>query len=239
MNLLSKIVLFSALSLSSVYALSVNTIKQDLQLDSDNLNQLEINVGAGSLVVKGDSNSSEIFVEATINGTKIDDEDYELYLRRHGDKAFLFAHFNQAKFGNNHIDLTVSVPHSLRLRVQDNSGDIVIEGMRSRMRIEDTSGDLEITDVVGDVIIEDSSGDIELRSIQGDVDIDDRSGDINVRNIAGNVVVKDGSGDIEIFTVEGSVTAEDGSGDIVVSEAVKFTLERDGSGDVILQGVGS
>lgn len=239
MKLFTKFGSIALLSVLTVSALASNQLVEELVLDSNSLRQLEVNAGAGDLSIQGDSNSQEITVEATIQGKRIDENDYELYLRRHGDKAFLYAHFNKVRYSNSTIDLIVTVPQALRLRVQDSSGNLNIEGMRSGMRIDDSSGDLHISDVVGDVIIEDSSGDIELVSVEGSVDIEDKSGDIDVRNVSGNVSVKDGSGDIDVYTVGGTVTAEDGSGDITVSDANKFTLQRDGSGKVNLHGVNS
>jgi len=133
-----------------------------------------------------------------------------------------------------HLDLQAWVPSSIALDLDDDSGDISIEGVRE-LRLVDDSGDIAIESIDGVVIVNDGSGDIFVGGIAEELVIDDASGDIRIENAARNVDVEDGSGDISIEHVAGIVTLRDGSGDIAVDGAEDVVIENDGSGDVAIR----
>jgi len=113
------------------------------------------------------------------------------------------------------LDLTVLVPRTLALKVQDGSGSAEIRNVGA-LSVDDGSGDLTVADVAGDVFIEDGSGSLELRGVTGNVRLRDGSGSIDVREVSGSVTVEgDGSGSIDVSAVKGNFTvAHDGSGGI-------------------------
>lgn len=182
---------------------------------------LTIEAGAGPLVVQGDDGDS-IRVEAGIYQHSAND-DYRLVLEADGaDGARLVAETASAAFGtSDYIDLTVRVPRTLQLR------------------IEDGSGSLQVSNLAGDLDIEDESGSITIESIGGRVVIEDGSGSISIEGVGGGVRIDDGSGSIEVIEVAGTVTISDGSGSITVRDAGDFELREDGSGSVTLEGIRS
>ena len=256
MKSVAILMLSGAAILAGGQALSAKYEQQEtLSLDSAELAKLEVNSGAGDLRIKGEDTATQISVTATIGGRYIEPEDYTLYLREHGDRAFLYAHLNEGYRGNGYIDLQVEVPSQLRLRVLDKSGDTKINNMQNGVWVEDSSGNLDLNTISGGVTVKDTSGDTHLTTINGNVNVndgsgdlvlttvngnvvvDDGSGDINVKTVLGNLDIEDGSGDIEAYGISGTMTADDGSGDIYVDGADRFTLVSDGSGDVELSNV--
>jgi hypothetical protein len=133
-----------------------------------------------------------------------------------------------------HIDVTAIVPAHVAMRVDDNSGDLGIEGIAG-LELNDDSGDARIAAIAGDVIVDDDSGDLTIAGVDGNVDVDDGSGDLRVRDVTGDAFVRDDSGDVSVVGVGGLVTLRDGSGDIFVADVGDVTVESDGSGDVHIE----
>lgn len=132
------------------------------------------------------------------------------------------------------IDIELRVPGTLPLRVQDSSGDMLIEDVRV-LSVDDSSGDIRLMNTNADVTIRDSSGEISIREHAGNLRIYDSSGAIDIRDVQGDVTIPgDSSGDIEIEDVQGLVTVEsDSSGDIEIEHVTGDVLVgRDGSGSI-------
>ncbi len=192
---------------------------QTLRLSLDDLSQFRIDVGAGKLHVIGDSQLDEIIVEAEIYQNRANDN-YELSLeKKSSSRAVLIADANTGSGWSNWnndswIDLTIRVPASLNLDIDDGSGEIKVMDINGKLEIDDGSGKIEIQQIAGDVFIDDGSGSIYARDLGGDIEIDDGSGGIKVRNVAGVVTVADGSGSIDVDGAASFVLADDGSGGV-------------------------
>lgn len=235
--------------------LAYNELKTELNLPTDKVTILNIDAGAGDLVVKGDDDAQEISVRARIRPADASERDYTLTLEQSDGEALLYAHIEPQMFQNSYIDLEVTVPSGLKLDIKDRSGDLEVSNVLQGLTINDRSGDIKLKGIAGGIKLRDRSGDIAMRTITGDVEIvdrsgdvdiitltgnlsiDDRSGDITIVTVAGNVEVQDGSGDIEVSDVSGKVGVEDGSGDISIDGAESFVLYQDGKGDVDLVNV--
>jgi hypothetical protein len=209
----------------------------ELTLAADDITHLNIDVGAGDLIVMGKKGQSEITVIAKVFGEELNDDDYVLVLEQEGDKGLLIAQFNANTYNNERIDIEVTLPPSLALLVDDRSGDVIIEAVDNGLTLNDRSGDIELNDIAGLIRIEDRSGDIEGKNLAGDVLINDRSGEIHLKDISGNINIDDSSGDIRVKNASGLVTVEDSSGDININGAGDFRLKNDGSGDVNLRNI--
>ena len=211
--------------------------KVQLVLADDAIVQVNIDVGAGDLVIIGKEGQSEIVVIAKVYGDELSDDNYVLSLEKEGDKAVLIAQFNDHTHNNERIDLEVTMPPSLVLLVNDRSGDIIIESVDNGLTLNDRSGDIELHNIAGLVKIEDRSGDLEGKDLRGDVFINDRSGEIQLKDVIGDVSIDDSSGDIRAKNISGLVTVADSSGDININGAADFKLINDGSGDVSLRNI--
>ena len=145
-----------------------------------------------------------------------------LSLEKIGERAVLKGYFQFNGFprrfsGDALCNLTVRVPKTIDLAVDDGSGSMAVVNIRGDVSIEDGSGDITVRGVEGDVRVDDGSGDIDIRDVTGGLRIDDGSGSMTITGIGGSVTVDDGSGDIEIDAVGGDVILEStGSGGVSI-----------------------
>ncbi|MEM6189788.1 hypothetical protein [Shewanella scandinavica] len=205
--------------------------QRELTLDSQDLQGLIAETGAGSLEIIGVEGLTQIKLVADIYSN--DDSKVILTLEKKANKAKLKADFEQSGFNNYspYIDLKLQVPANLALDIDDGSGAILISKMTADINVKDGSGEL-IINGGNNVSIDDGSGDIEVSRINGSLTIDDGSGAIKVTDIRGNIAIDDGSGNIEVANVQSPVTITDGSGDINVFNTKGLTILAAGSGDV-------
>ena len=209
--------------------------QRELTLDSQDLQGLIAETGAGSLEIIGVEGLTQIKLVADIYSNKDSNDDSKviLTLEKKANKAKLKADFEQSGFNNYspYIDLKLQVPANLALDIDDGSGAILISKMTADINVKDGSGEL-IINGGNNVSIDDGSGDIEVSKISGNLTIDDGSGAIKVTDIRGNIAIDDGSGNIEVANVQSPVTITDGSGDINVFNTKGLTILAAGSGDV-------
>ena len=213
------------------------TETRDLSLDASGVDVLEIDAGAGGIVVTGVSGSDEIRAKATIRVPEDDEDnarqyiasDLVLKLEKSRSKALLDAYFEQASWHNRDaaaVDLDVSVPQGMRLFIDDGSGPILVTDTRSDIEIDDGSGSIEITEAKS-IVIDDGSGPIRIEKIKGDVEVEDGSGDIWIRAVGGSVTIDDGSGGIDVGDVEMDLDiVDEGSGSVQIVD-VRGSVSRD------------
>lgn len=205
--------------------------QRELTLDSQDLQGLIAETGAGSLEIIGVEGLTQIKLVADIYSN--DDSKVILTLEKKANKAKLKADFEQSGFNNYspYIDLKLQVPANLALDIDDGSGAILISKMTADINVKDGSGEL-IINGGNNVSIDDGSGDIEVSQINGNLTVEDGSGAIKVTDVRGNIAIDDGSGNIEVANVQSPVTITDGSGDINVFNTKGLTILAAGSGDV-------
>ena len=196
---------------------------RDLKLDATGIDELSIDAGAGSMDVVGVAGLKHIEVVATItienkgsdSAMEFMEERMNLSLQEGSGTAILVSNFSSGFMGRGpdaRIDLNISIPQGMALRIDDGSGSIDINETKASVVIDDGSGSIDI-DAVGDVNIDDGSGSIDVVAAAGDVIIVDGSGSINISEVGGSVRIDDGSGGIRVVNVENDlVIAEDGSG---------------------------
>jgi len=221
---------------------------QHLELSIKNIQSIHIICGPGSLDVFGVEGSDRIKVTAAVKISGITqnmlqdffDKHVLLSLKNRNRKAVL-----QSEFKNEHlmkadakIDLTVEVPKSLGVKIDDGSGSIFVTDLATNLEIADGSGSIEIRMTAGPVSISDGSGHIELTDITGNLEVKDGSGKINIGRVRGNVRIVDGSGSMTIKDIDGSLTVTDGSGSIEINDVTQNVFIKDaGSGILEIEGV--
>jgi len=232
------------------------TEQQELTLSAQDIKTLISETSSGNLNIMGVEGLNEILVKADIR-TYNHDKSYTLTLEKHGNKAKLVAKHN-AKMGfysgnSPRINLTIQVPATLALDLEDGSGDIEIKGSQADITvndnsgniiiaggknvvIDDGSGNIEITEVTGNMMIDDGSGNL---SIDGgnQLVIDDGSGNLSIANLTGSLKVTDGSGNLDITEVQGNVDVEDGSGNLHISHLASSLVVRDDSGELSIENI--
>ena len=218
----------SVLLLGASFVLSFEKVKS-LSLAAEGISKVEIDCGAGFLKVTGDETLKSIEVRAEIIVTgksegkaqEYINKNVELYLEPKGSRAVLVSKFKEKfslfNFGRREINLTVAVPKSIDLDIDDGSGQITVEDIRGKVKVDDGSGGLYLKNIEGDAVIDDGSGEIDASGITGNVDVDDGSGSIHLVNVGQNVILNDGSGSIDIDGVGGDVIIrDDGSGSVSI-----------------------
>jgi hypothetical protein len=199
-----------------------------------------IEARAGSLRVEGRDGITEIHARGTARASSRGLLDQiRLVAERRGDVAYVIVEIpdyrsnwdDNAYMG---LDLTVEVPKTMPLEVEDRSGEADIRGV-GPLDVEDHSGSLTIEDVGGRLRVRDGSGDLRIRDVRGDVTLEDGSGGVHLRTIRGSVTVdRDGSGEFEAEDVTGSVRIEaKGSGSVDVARiGGDFVVDRKGTGSI-------
>jgi hypothetical protein len=221
-----------------------------LSLSAQDIRRMDITSGAGSLNVSGRAGQAAIEVKAEIVARGVKDKEMEGFIRDHveltlekrGDAAVLVGRIRREdrlfRFGGNaRIDLSVAVPKSLAVEIDDGSGGIAVEDVGGDLRIEDGSGSIGAVRITGNVVIDDGSGEVTVEHVGGNLEIDDGSGDIEVGDVRGDVEIDDGSGEVRVRRVGGMVTLDDGSGGIDIEDVGKdIRLISTGSGAVKISG---
>jgi len=239
------ILFFLCASLTSAYQEVKN-----LSLSAEGIKRLEIDCGAGFLIVSGQEGLKSINAEAEIileggsedKAQKFIRERVKLSLERQGEKAILISQmkerFSVFSFRKRLINLTVYVPTNVDLEVDDGSGWLKVERIRGKVFINDGSGEMMIRDITGALRIDDGSGDMDVVNIHGDVDIEDGSGSIDVEGIVGSVSVDDSSGSMILNNIKEDIIVSDSSGSINIDGVDgDVTIKDDGSGSVRINNV--
>lgn len=212
------------------------TETRDLELSTSGIDILEIDAGAGSIVVNGVTDSSNITVKATIRVENDDDDAIKLIsknlvlkLEKKRSKAVLDAYFEQSSWRHNDsaaVDLEVSIPRGLAIFVDDGSGPMQINDVHSDVNIDDGSGSIEVSGATN-VVVDDGSGSVRIANVTGDVEVEDGSGDIKVQSVGGTVTIDDGSGGIDVHDVGQDLDiVDDGSGSVRIAD-VRGSVYRD------------
>lgn len=214
---------------------------RNAEVDARGARSVRIEAEGGSLRVEGHQGISQVRVRGTARTTwrnRLDD--IKLVAERRGDVVLIKADipdndggwraFDNGFMG---LDLVIEVPLSLRLDVEDGSGEAHFLNT-GPITLDDGSGEIEIRGARGDVVIDDGSGEIVLDGVEGNVTIEDGSGEIRVRNVTGSVRLDDGSGGIDVSGVGGTVrVGNDGSGNIDVDRVGgDFVVDSDGGGSI-------
>jgi len=248
---MNKQLLLAALLITPISAYAENcrySKDYDFTVDATSLQSLQLDVGAGELVVTGDSAISEVHVVATACASsrhrleeldlthRVRDSELLVRTERHRSGGIL----SWLSFGStySHINIEVMMPSDLALDVDDGSGSIEISNVSS-LSLDDGSGSIQIDDISGNADVDDGSGSISISGVGGIVSINDGSGPIRVRDSNEVTIIDDGSGEISIENIRSSVVIRnDGSGGISIRDvAGDVEIDDAGSGSVAVSGV--
>ncbi|MFK8011904.1 MAG: hypothetical protein AB8B80_07680 [Marinicellaceae bacterium] len=239
-NPLNKfIVIFGLFILINFSANAKNKVsfEKGLALNAGGIKHLDVDVGSGSLKIKG-ADVNEIIVEATIESKAYSDllelqeafEDKMIFsLEGSGSKATLKA-VNKKTFNfkspNIQVNLDVTVPNTIDLFIDDGSGSMKVYDINGQVEIDDGSGSMVLENIIGDVLIDDGSGSLKVSGVDGNVIIDDGSGSMELKNILGDLTVDDGSGSINVDDLSGTFKLIDGGSGKVYVNGQKWTEDN-------------
>lgn len=228
-------------SLLALAACDFEEVRVDLAsetLDATAANTLRIDVGAGRLdVVGSEARKTVVVTPSVVHARQHDERDVldalQISFQRVGAELRLNVRFSETFFPEPYVDVVVETPAEIDLDVVDDSGDLEITGVAS-LRLQDDSGHVLIRDVSGDVVAVDDSGDFDAENIGGNVRLTDDSGKIRMLVVGGSVEIDDASGDLELRDIDGDVLIRDESGSIRIERARGRVEIFDGSGDIDL-----
>ncbi len=233
-----KFVLAATLAGLAAPAMAEYTEIRELSVDASGAELLEMETGAGSLIVEGVAGLETVEVEAQIvvdvisdsKGRKLAEDKVKLELDRAGGKIRLTADFENGNWdwgSSGRVDVIVRAPAGLELAIYDGAGSLRVSNFDADVKIDDGSGSI-VVDTVGALSLEDGSGSIKVTNASGDVYINDGSGSITVDTVEGTVTIDDGSGGIDVSDVsEDLVIVDDGSGSVSYKD-VRGAVEQDG-----------
>jgi len=210
----ASVVVISALLVGCDTFVCDETAERSASASAAGISTVRIIAEAGDLDVEGRLGLTEVEAEGTAcasNTRHLDDIQFEVSTS--GSEVVIEARTP----GNTQFDVTVTVPDSVLVEIEDGSGDIEVRDVAG-VRVNDGSGDVDVAGVSGDLVVtDDGSGDLDLNDIAGTVEIEvDGSGDITVTDVRSDVRIgSDGSGDIRVSNVAGDFeVGSGGSGDI-------------------------
>src|SRR5688500_13719589 len=228
-----------------------------------NIERVVVEAGAGDLVVRGGQGQDvKVDGKACAPSAKLLEET-RLEIRREGTTVYVrtvLPEMSGILFGSNyaHMDVTVAVPKTATLKIEDSSGDMevtdvqaaaiqdssgdqTLERIAGALEVQDSSGEIKIAGVGGGLRLRDSSGDVDVDNVQGDVVVDvDSTGDLDIRRVTGGGHVReDGSGDVDVHNVQGDVVADvDSSAGLGIRRVTGGVhVREDSSGDIEIHDV--
>ncbi len=136
-------------------------------------------------------------------------------------------------------DLTISVPATVRLKLEAVSTDVAVRGMTGELAIRTVSGDVDAERVGAFTYVKTTSGDVNISEGSGMVKVVTTSGDTTLELDASEVSVDSVSGDMElVLEAFDSIMANAVSGEL----EIEGTMNPDGriesstvSGDIDLR----
>ena len=139
-----KVIFLALFFLCATLTSAFQEVKK-LSLSAEGIKRLEIDCGAGFLIVSGQEGLKSINAEAEIilegrsedKAQKFIQERVRLSLERQGEKAILISQmkerFSAFSFRKKLINLTVYVPIDIDLEVDDGSGRMKVESIRGKV----------------------------------------------------------------------------------------------------------
>jgi DUF4097 and DUF4098 domain-containing protein YvlB len=213
------------------------------EIDANGARRVVVKGRAGDLIVRGSTATTRIQAKGQACARSQQQLDaIRIDVEREGDTIRVAAVLpdNDSFLNHQSLDLTIELPATIAVDLEDSSGDLTVEGVASA-HIDDSSGDQSIRDIAGNVVVADSSGDIDIKNIRGNVEVSDSSGDVLVTDVGGNVRIPvDSSGELVFQRIHGDVQIDtDSSGNIAISNVNKnVTIENDSSGSIRVADVG-
>ncbi len=130
-----------------------------------------------------------------------------------------------SRAGRNELDLRITVPEWMNVRVQGNRLDVSVRGTRGEISVETVGGDVQVDGGAGLVSVRSIQGDVGVSHARGRIEAISVNKDITLDKVEGDIYVETTNGDIDMTGVRsGSVRATTVNGEI----GYRGTIQDDG-----------
>lgn len=184
-------------------------------------------IGKGSVQVTA-TGTTETRVEIT--GRDADQVD----VHQSGDQVSIKGPRQRGIFGDNRLDVLVTLPTGSQAVIRTGSADITVSGTLSQSQLKSGSGDVVVDVVDGALVVETGSGDIRVEEVRAELKAKSGSGDVLVGHAGATTLVSTGSGDVQLRATRGPAVVKTGSGDVKVGDAGADLTFTTGSGDMVV-----
>jgi len=153
------------------------------------------------------------------------------------DRQEFLGLFNIGDVDRPDVHLSVTMPRTAALTIDDFSSEVTVEGLRAGVTLETFSSTMSLRDVEGPLDLETFSGEIEGEGLRGSVQLETFSGDVRLRfsALTGDSHFETFSGDIELTLPADAgfevVAGEDTFGDLDSDFALRAEDGRRIAGD--------
>jgi DUF4097 and DUF4098 domain-containing protein YvlB len=202
-----------------------------VKVDVDGPPAIDVSVSAGNVIVRP-GNDDEVKVILTgaaevVDEASVDVTPDSVTVRSSSQKP-------SRRFFSKSMDVAISVPAGVRVRVAIASGDVRIRVDAEDVEVNSSRGDIRIDKVAKDVRIKAASGDVTVSRCGREFSVSSASGDIRVDH-AVDAVIKSASGDVVMGRVDGLARIRTASGDVKVRNYQGIDLDISTmSGDVFV-----
>ena len=185
-----------------------------VKVDVDGPPTIDVSIVSGDVIIKpGSSGQVKVILSGSseiVESASIDVTPDAVAVRSTSQKR-------TRRFFSKPMDVSISAPPGIRVRVGVGSGDVRIRVDAEDVDVSSGSGDIRIDRVTRDVRAKTASGDITVTRCDRDVKATSASGDVRIDHV-GEATVKTASGSIIVGTAEGAVQVRSASGNVKVRD---------------------
>lgn len=187
--------------------------------------RLTINNRAGRITIRrGEAGVIRVNSTKRASGFGINPRRIQINENQYGDFLEISTRmdWNMFQVGLRSVDFEITVPASCDVRVQNGSGQIVVQGTSGEMSVHTGSGRVSAHDLQGQIAMKTGSGRIEVGNLQGLINLRTGSGRIEADNLQGQINLHTGSGRIEVTrsALSGKSLLKTGSNSINVDSSL-------------------
>ena len=224
---LFTIILF-ALSPKLVFSQDI-LAKADFSIDK--VKYLEVEGSFCNIELNGYSGQL-LKMDARIEGSG-DPDNYEIIYREDGDRIKVWIERPNNIWRNIEGLLHFDVPENVVVMVDNSSGNIEAEDLKSNeITLEASSGNITTRNMKGILSLRCSSGNITLSNQNGNATIRASSGNLKIDEMKGDLEAHASSGNITIYEVIGDVEADCSSGNIKLGDIEGRLKVESSSGNI-------
>ena len=185
-----------------------------VKFDVDGPPTIDVSIAAGNVIVRpGEAGQVKVILsgdEELVESASVDVTPDSVTVRSMSKKR-------SRRFFSRAMDVTISAPPGVRVRIGIGSGDVRIRVDAEDVEVSSSRCDVRIDRVTKDARIKVASGDVNVTRCDREFNASSASGDIRVDHV-GDATIKTASGDVVMGRVEGLAEVRTASGDVKVRD---------------------